>query len=315
MNKTSSNSEELEARVHTHQIPVMITPEDWCISDSTPILQLLDSRLPARRLYPNDGFSRAVVALIEEYFDEWMARLTVHTRWHHRESAEFAAAEMMKLQGVPEDRIHQMIDSPSSPVHWGKRVCRALGMSSVKQIAAGEAELMRIHKALDLHLETNRYVLGDAPCAIDCVLLGGLRAHFLTDPWPKRFLAGLTNVQRYCDEWNRQIPSTTQANPIDPTNLPPFVEFVLQEMGGGFKNFVLGNSEAQVNGSKAFKAQVYGEEVSYLSRPYVEKSRRMLQQYTGTMMNEEERRLYIMLLEKYHIKDLYTPRVLEHSRL
>ena len=56
-----------------------------------------------------------------------------------------------------------------SPLHWGKRVCRALGMESATQREAGEAELLRIHCVLNAHLASRRYVLGDAPCALDAV--------------------------------------------------------------------------------------------------------------------------------------------------
>ena len=309
VNKTPENSEMLETRAATHQIPVIVTPENWALADSTPMLQLLDSRLAVPRFYPADGFSRAVVGLVEEYFDEWMARLTVHTRWHYPESAAFAAAQMMRAQGIPDDAIKDAISSPASPIHWGKRVCRAVGMTSERQIASGVAELLRIHQALDSHLKTHRYVLGEAPCAIDCVLVGGLRAHFLKDPWPRKLLtqAGLKHVQRYCDEWDMPIPDSAQATPIDPENLPPFVDFVLREMGGGFRNFVLGNARAQAEGSKSFKAEVYGEEVSYLARPYVEKSRRMLQSFTGRVLNPSELGQYNALLKKYQISDLYTP--------
>ena len=105
LNKTQENKEELETRSGTHQIPVLITPENWCIADSTPIFRLLDSRLPAPRLYPCDALTACVVALLEEYFDEWMARLTVHTRWYYEESAIFAASAMLRSQGVPADQV------------------------------------------------------------------------------------------------------------------------------------------------------------------------------------------------------------------
>lgn len=35
----------LTARAGTRQMPVLITPENWCIADTTPILALLDGRM------------------------------------------------------------------------------------------------------------------------------------------------------------------------------------------------------------------------------------------------------------------------------
>ena len=69
-------------RAATHQIPVLVTPENWVLADTTPILQLLDARVPARRLFP-EGSLGVLVHVVEEILDEWVARVMVHYRWHH----------------------------------------------------------------------------------------------------------------------------------------------------------------------------------------------------------------------------------------
>ena len=71
--KGPENSEMLETRSGTHQIPVLVTKENWCIADTTPMLSLLDAKLPAKRFYPQ-GIVGALAAVLEEYFDEWSAR-------------------------------------------------------------------------------------------------------------------------------------------------------------------------------------------------------------------------------------------------
>jgi glutathione S-transferase len=50
--KQPRNADEIERRAGTHQVPVLRTPENWLIADTTPILDLLDARVPARRLFP-----------------------------------------------------------------------------------------------------------------------------------------------------------------------------------------------------------------------------------------------------------------------
>jgi hypothetical protein len=93
----------IEARSGSHQLPVMITKENWCIADSTPMLGLLDSRLPVKRFYP-DGLVGALSAVLEEYFDEWSARWCIHTRWmESEETAQHASAAMVAEQNVPEE--------------------------------------------------------------------------------------------------------------------------------------------------------------------------------------------------------------------
>ena len=50
--KNVDNRKEIEQRSGTHQVPVLHTPENWMIGDTTPLIQLLDSRFPNRRLLP-----------------------------------------------------------------------------------------------------------------------------------------------------------------------------------------------------------------------------------------------------------------------
>ena len=52
-NKTLCAREIIEARSGTHQLPVLHTPENWMIGDTTPIMRLLDERYPARRMFPD----------------------------------------------------------------------------------------------------------------------------------------------------------------------------------------------------------------------------------------------------------------------
>ena len=82
LNKGEHNPQEIESRSGTHQVPVLQTPENWMIGDTTPLMQLLDSRFPARRLFPK-GPLGVLVQIVEEYFDEWVARTMVHYRWHY----------------------------------------------------------------------------------------------------------------------------------------------------------------------------------------------------------------------------------------
>ena len=51
---------ELEQRAGTHRIPVLVTPENWCLSDTTPIMMAMDARVPARRLFPRRGQSASL---------------------------------------------------------------------------------------------------------------------------------------------------------------------------------------------------------------------------------------------------------------
>ena len=97
------------------------------IGDTTPIMQMLDGRVPKRQMYP-DGPEGVLVQVVEEYFDEWVARTMVHYRWHYPESAEFASQIMADGNPAIAERM----------LSWGPRACRATGTDSDVQRKAAE---------------------------------------------------------------------------------------------------------------------------------------------------------------------------------
>ena len=261
--KDAHNREEIEYRSGTHQVPVLLTPENWMIGDTTPLLQLLDSRFPERRMFPT-GPTGVLVHMLEEYFDEWIARTMVHYRWHYPRSAEFASLRMAAGDAEAAARVRD----------WGPRACRATGTASEHQQQAAEAEYERILDAMERQLSESLYMLGDRPTAVDCVLLGGLRAHTNMDPDPKETVARYPRVVQWCEN---DADAWSGAGQLAPFTQPTaFAAFVLEEMAATYQPYVLRNRDARQAGAKAFNVEIFGETVSYLSRPYPEHSRQMV---------------------------------------
>jgi len=267
---------EAQTRSGTHQVPVLHTPENWMIADSTPLMQLMDSRYPYQRMF-EAGPIGVLTQIVEEYFDEWIARTMVHYRWHYDESAVFASERMAGGNKEAAARVRE----------WGPRACRATGTDSKQQQEAAEAEYERILHALDGQLMETRYALGGKPSAVDCILLGGIRAHTNMDPTPKRLMEKFPRIKHWAeataDTWDgggelSPFPSSTS-----------FARFVLAEMRETYVPFVLGNAEALQAGAKAFHAHIYDEDVSYLTRSYPEQSRQMIIQRIVHQLDPDER--------------------------
>ncbi len=267
---------EAELRSGTHQVPVLLTPENWMIGDTTPLLQLLDARYPFRRMFPA-GPLGVLVHMIEEYFDEWIARTMVHYRWHYEESAIFASEHMGAGNPEAAARIRS----------WGPRACRATGTDSELQQRAAEAEYARLMTALEQQLGLTRFALGDRPCAVDCILLGGIRAHTNMDPTPKRMMTAFPRIIEWAEsgamDWDGEGELATFPDST------PFAQFVLAEMKPTYLPYVMGNASALAAGAKAFHVPVYGEDVSYLARPYPERSRQMIVDRVQDQLSANER--------------------------
>ncbi|MEM9757996.1 MAG: glutathione S-transferase family protein [Pseudomonadota bacterium] len=261
--KTAENADELRLRSGTHQIPVLHTPENWMIADTTPLLQLLDGRNPQRRLFPA-GADGLRVQILEEYFDEWIARTTVHWRWNYPENHELLSM----------DAAHGDREAAQALVTWGGKVCRATGVSSEIQQRAAEEEYHRIMAAAEEQLVATTFLLGNRPTAVDCIVLAGLRAHFLYDPAPRKALEGrYPRVLEWCCEKADNWPGDGELEDLGEN---AFSAFVREEMANTYAAFSIGNRQALSKGARAFVVPMYGEDVSYLARPYIEQSRRMI---------------------------------------
>jgi glutathione S-transferase len=269
---------EAEMRSGTHQVPVLLTPENWMIADTTPLLHLLDSRFPDRRLFPS-GPLGVLVHVVEEYFDEWIARTMVHYRWHYEESAVFASQRMTAGNAEAAARIR----------NWGPRACRATGTDSEHQQQQCEAEYRRIMDALAAQLQQTRYALGDRPCAVDCILLGGIRAHTNMDPTPKRMMQDYPTIIAWADKGADAWDGDGELLPFPDST--PFARFVLTEMLSTYVPYALANGSALAAGAKAFHVDSYGEDVSYLTRPYPEQSRQMVGTKIATLLDESDQDL------------------------
>jgi len=175
--KSNNNDEALRLRSGTHQVPVLHTPENWMIADTTPIMMMLDHRFTGRHLFPA-GKLGVLVHILEEYFDEWIARTTVHWRWSYPENHELLSMDAADGDAEEAKRI----------ASWGVRVCRATGVSSDVQKREAEDEYKRILAAAERQLSETDYLLGDRPTAVDCIFLAGLRAHFNYDPAPRKVI-------------------------------------------------------------------------------------------------------------------------------
>src|SRR6202050_833063 len=62
-------------------IPLVVTPEDVGIQDSTPIIAQMERLYPEPSINPDEPVARFVSALIEEFGDEWGNKWMFHYRW------------------------------------------------------------------------------------------------------------------------------------------------------------------------------------------------------------------------------------------
>ena len=283
----TGGDDDLGRRAGTHQIPILVTPENWALADTTPILQLLDGRVPVRRLFP-EGPLGVLVHVVEEILDEWVARVMVHYRWHYVENTIYVIEQFLG-QRLSEDeaRAH-----PAA--QWGPRACRATGTEHPALQKAAEAEYLGILDALEGQLQKTAFALGSRPSAVDTILLGGLHAHTNADPIPD--LGAYPTVVAWAEGGAAAAKSEADALASFPESTP-FAQHVLRLGAEQYAPFVLANAAALEEGRKIFEIRTYGEPTTYLARPYPEQSRRLVQARIRDQLSEGERRAVCGWLE------------------
>lgn len=288
--KSPENAAEIERRAGTHQMPVLLTPENWMIADTTPIIDMLDGRYPFRRMVP-EGPLGVLVHLIEDHLDEWVSRVMVHYRWHYDESAALAAP----MLAGPDAEAQRTFAA------WGVRACRATGTETAAQQQAAEREYERLLQAMDDQLGRTRYLLGDRPTSVDCAALGGLRAHTWHDPVPRRVVAGYPRIVNWVESARQWDGEGALAPFPDSTD---FARHVLGEMPAAWGRFAQGNRDALERGEKAFRIEAYGHEVSFLTRPYPERARQMVAERIARRLTATDRDAVWSWLRRVGLEDV-----------
>jgi len=299
--KTMGEAPTIEREAGTRQMPVLLTPEGKYVADTTPTMMALDELVPARRMFPV-GALGVLVHVVEEWSDEWLARIALHYRWNYPESAAFARADMAgQLAGEAPEQVRDMLANGIEG--WGKKACRATGVSEPAQQELAEQEYLRTLQAADEQLGSTAFLLGERPCAVDAGILGGLRAHFLGDPSPAVVVREFKNVCAWVDRADGWDGSGELAPFPESTG---FARFVLGELAGNYRSFALANAAAVTDSAKAFIADVAGDQVSYRTRPYPEQSRQMIVNRVAAL-DDEERARVVSWLDQAGIADCFAP--------
>src|ERR1700691_4785833 len=62
-------------------VPLVVTPDDQGLQDSTPIIEHVDALHPLPSIHPDDPIARFISVLLEEFGDEWGNKWMFHYRW------------------------------------------------------------------------------------------------------------------------------------------------------------------------------------------------------------------------------------------
>jgi glutathione S-transferase len=280
--KQPHDGSDIEKRADCGAIPLLRTPEDWVIWDSTPIAQLLDGRFRDQPLVPGTPVQRVATRLLEDWVDEWFTRPAMYTRWNFPESVEavFGGGAARALLGksffdlTAEERsmVRPVIDQmePFRKMMAERAAPRgAMTLETGKDIPEWFGAFL---EHLASHLKQHPFLLGERPCVADFALNGGLQAHFVYDPWPRRFVEERApSVIEYAERcWNAKAGA---AGWLPEDRLPESWSPFFEEIEARYLRFLLANRESLAAGDEEFTIDLGHGEVEVAAVAYKELSR------------------------------------------
>ncbi|KNC81352.1 hypothetical protein SARC_06326 [Sphaeroforma arctica JP610] len=281
-----SKRQAVQNRSGTHKIPQLKTPNNWIISDSTPVLKYLDG-YSATPMFPT-GPTGIVVYLIEEFLDEWNVRNIGCLRWANDVSAMYSV-QMLVHELVSDWWPYWLFKSyiMNYLLNFGMKVNRAFGVSTESQERLCEVKARELLVHLNDQLQTTKFALGNKPCAVDASLIGWLRSCILDDPYGKSLVADLNEVRNYGqlgDDPSFWTDDGGLGKLVAFPKTTTFANYCLIQMGGAYRRFALNNRKAVNDRAKSFMSVVKREEISFKTKTYTEKSRRMLARHIDVTM-------------------------------
>ena len=191
-------------------IPLVVTPDETGIQDSTPIIERMEAEVPDPSIYPADSVSRFVSILLEEFGDEWGNKWMFHLRWA-REIDQVGCARRIAAMVNPNADEEQLAAASQSIRE--RMVGRVWFVGSNETTAPLiEASFQDSLELLDQHLDSRRYLFGDRPSFADFGLWGQIY-NANRDHTPAQMISKTRNIKAWLDRM------------LNPISLGPFEEW------------------------------------------------------------------------------------------
>jgi len=265
-------------------IPLVVSPDEQSLQDSTPIIEQLEQQFPDSSIYHEDPLVNFVSSMIEEFGDEWGNKWMFHIRWA-RDIDQLNSARRIAYLSQPEADSEQL-DALTEQIRQ-RMVSRVWFVGSNEQTAPQiEASFQLAAEQLDLHLSTRAYLLGGRPSFGDLGLWGQVY-NIWTDPtycamieakyphllaWIQRML--WPRIEGDFEHWETLKPS-----------LKPFLK---TQIGDLFMPWTQANAAAISHGDDEFSVQLNGHTWTQKPQKYHAKSFQALREKYVALGNHPE---------------------------
>ena len=212
-------------RVGWPVIPVVVTPDDEVLQDTSDIIDELERRFETAPVLPDGPRQKVLALMLEVYGDEWLGLPAMHYRWNH--NTDWIILQFGKLTQPNLDEAAQR--------EAGERTCKPfrgslpfLGVTPETQ-AGVEASYEALLTDLDAHFARYDFLFGGRPSIGDYGLIGPLYAHQYRDPASGELMERIApNVAAWVRRMMEPEPLKGEFLPDD--EVPPTLLPILRRM-------------------------------------------------------------------------------------
>jgi glutathione S-transferase len=263
-----ANQAEFQKYAKLPLMPLVVTPEDQGLQDSTPILEAMEARFPEPGIHPSDTSLAFVSALLEEFGDEWGNKWMFHYRWA-REVDQNSAAERLASVMAPGLEGEQLAGAIAGVKQ--RMVGRVWFVGSNEETAPQIEESYR--ETLDLleaHLGARPYLFGARPVFADFGLWGQLY-NCGSDPTPG---AILRKQAPSVVAWVERMLEPKAEGEIEPwaALAPTLAPLLARQVGRLFLPWSDANARAIAEGKDEFSVELDGRRFTQKPQKYHAKS-------------------------------------------
>jgi glutathione S-transferase len=264
VDQTPATAPEFSRFARLPLVPLVITPDDEGLQDSTPIIETIEKRVPDPHIVPDDPALAFLSAVMEDYADEWANKWMFHFRWTYDKDQRSAAARICKgampgLTGKDLATGEEMIRRRMT----GRLIY--VGSNEITRTVI-ETSFRRAMTMMERHLETRSFLFGERPALADFGLAGQLY-ELLSDPTPGAFLHA--NCPKLCDYIQRMedpVPRGEFHSFEDVTkSLTPFLS---EEVAHHFLPWSDANAKAIKQGQTSFSLDILGQKFVQTPQKY-----------------------------------------------
>ena len=240
---------EFPARTGALQMPVAELDDGRLMTDTTPMIDWLETQHRERPILPEDPAMAFFARLIEDYADEYLWRPAMHYRWSYWESAQLLRRQIV-------DEIGRDVPVPGFLKRW--RTYRRQRGFFVRRDGVNAATWDHVEDAylgllqlLDPVFAKRSFVLGERVTLADIGLMGPLLRHFSMDPVPSKIMR---ETAPHVMAWVMRVWTAGDAEPGDlPATLPQDLVPLIRQIGETHLTALNANADAFAAG-EAFHA-------------------------------------------------------------